>query len=262
MSRRASEAGFTLIEAVIGLVVSGLLVLVITRFFGDSHRAYNLQERLADRDQNARYVMKRLEERIMEAGANLPETGWPVIKPGPDPLSGVSMAVNPRGGTQTYYNDLPASLNVPIDDEAAFRNATAVLVLRADKSVSLVDIATGYNLNGFSNGLKKGFAGQDTLRLSAAVALNSGDALYGYAKEDYVIAGTDLSMGGMVLAENIEAVTLNFFDSTGTATTDWNSMHSAKVSVTARTHLPDPDYQGDGYRRVTLNSEIRMRNRP
>jgi prepilin-type N-terminal cleavage/methylation domain-containing protein len=276
MCRRVSEAsasprtgasfgrqpGFTLIEVVIGMVVSGLLVLVVTRFFNDSHRAYNLQERLADRDANAQYVVKRLEERIMEAGANLPESGWPVIKPGANPTAGFSLVLNPRGGTQTFYSDVAATLVVPIDDEAQFRNASAVLILRGDKSVQKVDIATGYNIGGWSKGLKKGTSGQDTVRLSAPVAFQAGDALYAFSNEDYAVAGTDLSMGGMVLAENIEAVSLNFYDSTGSATSDWNLMHSAKVSVTARTHLPDPDYQGDGYRRVTINSEIRLRNRP
>ena len=253
-----------MIEVVIGLVVSGLLVLVITRFFTDSHRAYNLQERLSDRDQNANYVLKRLEERIMEAGANLPESGWPVIKPGPDQVSGFSLVINPRGGIQTFYSDVPVSAYVPVDDEALYHSASSVLILRNDaaKTVEKADIDLGYNMHGFVNGLKKGSAGQDSLKLSLPVAFESGDAFYAYTKEDYAVAGTDLSMGGMVLAENIEAVSLSFYDSTGSETSDWNLMHSAKVSVTARTHLPDPGYQGDGYRRVTLNSEIRMRNRP
>jgi type II secretory pathway pseudopilin PulG len=255
--------GFTLIEVVIGVVVSGILVLVVTRFFNDSHRAYNLQERLADRDQNAHYVLKRLEERIMEAGANLPESGYPVILPGSDKAGGFSLVINPRGGTQSFYKDTPPTLNVPIDDESLYRTATAVLILRGevDKTVRKLDIDLGYNLNGFASGLKKGSGGEDTLRLKAAFAFESGDALYAYTKEDYAVTGTDLSMGGMVLAENIETVSLNFYDSTGSSTLDWNLMHSAKVSVTARTHLPDPGYAGDGYRRVTLNSEIRLRNR-
>jgi hypothetical protein len=249
-------------EVVIGLVVSGLLVLVITRFFGDSHRAYNLQERLADRDQNARWVLKRLEERIMEAGANLPESGWPVIKTGNGMGGGVTLAVNPQGGTQSFYSDRPASILVPVDDESSFRGAASALILRADKTIAKADIATSYNSNGFSKGLKTGSAGPDTLRLATATALKSGDVMYGCANESYAISGTDLSMDGMVLAENIEAVNLSFYDSTGNATTDWNLMHSAKVSVTARTRLPDAGYKGDGYRRVTLNSEVRMRNRP
>ncbi|MDB5104406.1 MAG: hypothetical protein JWP91_2095 [Fibrobacteres bacterium] len=246
------------------MAVSGILVLLITRFFSDSHRAYNLQERLADRDQNAHYVVKRLEERIMEAGAYLPESGWPVIKPATGSPAGFSLAINPRGGTQTYYDDRPASFTVPIDEESLFRNAAAILIQRGDKAspISQVDIATGYNLDGYAKGLKKGPSGQDSLRLASATAFNSGDQIYAFTREDYDLNGTDLSMGGIVLAENIESVRLTFFDSAGTATTAWDRMHSAKVSVTARPHLPDPGYQGDGYRRVTLNSEIRMRNRP
>jgi prepilin-type N-terminal cleavage/methylation domain-containing protein len=261
---RRAAAGFTLIEVIIGVVVSGILVLVITRFFNDSHRAYNLQDRVADRDQNAQWVIKRLEERIMEAGANLPEDGWPVIVPGSSRRGGFSLGVNPRGGTQTMYSDRAPAKEVPIDDGTAFRGANAVLVLRNDKKkpVEKIRIDAAYRMGGYSQGVKDGNGGQDTLRLEQTVDLEAGDAIYAYVSEDYAVQGTEVSMGGMVLAEDIEAVELEFYDSAGTSTSDWNAMHSAKVSVTARTRLPDPGYQGDGYRRVTLNSEVRMRNRP
>jgi prepilin-type N-terminal cleavage/methylation domain-containing protein len=258
------ESGFTLIEVIIGIVVSGILVLTITRFFNDSHRAYNLQERLIDRDQNAQWIVKRLEERIMEAGANLPEEGWPVILPGEGRRDGFSLAINPRGGTQTIYTDRAPSKVVPLDDGMAFRGASAVLILRNDKSkpVEKVRIDAAYNWGGYSQGVKQGGGGQDSLRLEQVVDLESGDAVYAFASESYAVQGTDVSLGGMVVAENIEAVDLEFYDSTGAATSDWKAMHSAKVSVTARTRLPDPGYQGDGYRRVTVNSEVRLRNRP
>jgi type II secretory pathway pseudopilin PulG len=270
MSRAVSEkgpfraTGFTLVEVVIGLAVSGLLILVITRFFSDSHRAYNLQERLADRDQNAQWVLKRIEERLMEAGANLPDSGWPVIVPGANPRSGFSLGVNPHGGSQTFYQMRAADKRLPVDDGASFKGATAVLILRADKASPVVKakIDLGYNQGGFSKGFKTGSNGQDTLRLEEPVALGAGDIAYGFASEDYTVAGTDVSMGGMVLAEDIEAVALDFYDSTGAPTTDWNAMHAAKVSVTARTRQPDPGSPGDGYRRVILNSEVRLRNRP
>ena len=262
--RGKGKAGFTLIEVTIGLAVSGLLVLIVTRFFNDSHRAYNLQERLSDRDQNAQFVLKRMEERIMEAGANLPETGWPVIVPGPDALSGFKLALNPRGGTQTFYSDMAASSEIPVDDGTSFIGASSVLVLRNDKSqpVQKIAIATGYHWGGYSKGIKAGGAGVDTIRLALPLTLKAGDAIYAYATEDYSVLGTDVSVGGMVLAEDIEAVTLGFYDSLGAATSDWNSMHAARLSVTARTRQPDPGYKGDGYRRVTLNSEVRLRNRP
>jgi type IV pilus assembly protein PilW len=259
-----ASRGFTFMELMIGMVVSGLLVIVITRFFRDSHRAYNVQELLSERDQNAQYVLNRIGDRLMEVGANLPESGIPIVLPGVTPSSPFSLIVNPAGGSQSFYADLSATQNIPIDDETGYSNATAVLIVRADRGmpVELTDIATGYNLNGFTKGLKKGIDGPDTLRLSSAKGFVTGDALYAYSKEDYSVASTDLSMGRMVLAEDIESLGLNFYDSTGTATTDWNKMHSAKVSVTARTQRPDPGYTGDGYRRVTITSEIRLRNRP
>ena len=261
---RGPAVGFTLIEVMIGMLISGLMVVVVTRFFKDSHRAYNVQELLADRDQNAQYVLKRLEERVMEAGANLPGNGFPIIVPGANPNNGFSLVINPRGGMQTFYADLPATQALPVDDASTYKAATSLLIVRADKSkpVETADIATNYNLNGFVKGIKKVPGSQDLLRLTAAVDMRSGDAVYAYSKEDYSVSNTNLSMGNMVLAEDIESLGLGFYDSTGAPTSDWNAMHSAKLSVTARTQRPDPGFSGDGYRRVTITSEVRMRNRP
>lgn len=273
MSRRISErdlraeggeAGFTLAEIVVALAVASILGVFITRFFSDSHRAYNLQERMVDRDQNAQYVLKRLADQIMEAGANLPDSGWPVIQQDV-PKGGFTMSINPRGGTQTFFSDLGASRFIPVDDETAYNEATSILIVRADKAkpIEQVNVDVGYNSNGFVKGLKQG-AGTDpdTLALTQSVGINNGDALYAFANQAYALSGTDFSVSGIALAEGIESVSLNFYDATGSVTSDWRAMHSAKVTVTARTSLPDPGSPGDGYRRVTVNSEVRLRNRP
>src|SRR3954468_297865 len=110
--KRHSEKGFTVAEVAVGLAVSGILVVTLTRFFNDTHRAYNLQERLADRDQNAQYVLKRVQERLMELGAGLPDSGYSLVTPS---VAGFSIIVNLRGGTQSFYSDVPSMASVAID---------------------------------------------------------------------------------------------------------------------------------------------------
>jgi prepilin-type N-terminal cleavage/methylation domain-containing protein len=259
-----SIGGYTLIEVLVSMLVSGIIVIFVTQFFKDSHRAYNIQELLGDRDQNAEYVLKRLGDRFMEAGANLPGEGFPIIVPNRSQPTDFSMVINPRGGMQAFYEDLVSTQDIPVDNANAFNTAHALLVVHADKSkpVETIDIATTYSDNGFENGLKAAMGVQNFIRVANPRDFKSGDAIYAFSQEDYSLAHTQLLLGNMVLAENIESLDLGFLDSTGMPTTNWQNMHSATLSVTARTRRPDPGYPGDGYRRITLNSEVRLRNRP
>ena len=65
-------------------------------------------------------------------------------------------------------------------------------------------------------------------------------------------------------AENIEAFTFNYLDSSGNATTTTSDIRQIKITITARTARPDRDYTHptyvDHYRRYTLTSVITPRN--
>jgi type IV pilus assembly protein PilW len=65
-------------------------------------------------------------------------------------------------------------------------------------------------------------------------------------------------------AENIEAFTFNYLDSSGNATTTTSDIRQIKITIIARTAKPDRDYThptyGDHYRRYTLSSVITPRN--
>ena len=65
-------------------------------------------------------------------------------------------------------------------------------------------------------------------------------------------------------AENIEAFTFNYLDSSGNATATTSVIRQIMITIIARTSKPDPDYTdptyGDHYRRYTLTSVITPRN--
>ena len=84
--RRPAERGLTLIELLVGIAVSGVLIIGLVRFFKDSHRAVDSQDQLAERNQNLAYVLKKLSDRLMEAGSALPDSAWPVINISPSCL--------------------------------------------------------------------------------------------------------------------------------------------------------------------------------
>lgn len=69
--------------------------------------------------------------------------------------------------------------------------------------------------------------------------------------------------GGAVqpVAEYIEALTFNYYDATGAVTATLANIRKIKITVTARTALPDPEYTANGgYRTITLTSQVTPRN--
>jgi prepilin-type N-terminal cleavage/methylation domain-containing protein len=262
MFPRSSEPdrGFTLLEVLVGLAVSTLLLGGATRFFRNSHSAYSMQERITDRDLNGNFAAKQLERRIMEAGAFLPAVGSPVIDPGGSDRGDTVLILltNPKGGTQRIYADRNAGYNVPVDDQTAFRFAEQLLLVpKGGGEGELLDIATSYSQDGFENGLMDVEDGQDSVRLASSRGFEAGDILYACTREVYQVRDGLLTVNGVALAENIDSLGLTYFGRGGKAVTRWSEMRSANVTVVAGTG----DQTGDSPKRLTLTSNVRMRNR-
>jgi hypothetical protein len=67
--------------------------------------------------------------------------------------------------------------------------------------------------------------------------------------------------GGQPLAEYIESLEFSYMDVNGDVTANPADIRMVKVTVTAKTSGLDPEFKGgDGYRRRTLSSNIKMRN--
>ena len=281
MFRSGSEAaprhgrGFTLIEVMIAVTVGVILGVVVVRFYRDSYHAYSLQDQVQERDQNAQFVVTRLTEILQQAGSGLPDTGWTIIS-----QSGTvtTLAVNPSNAMQFISWNPGSSQFVAVSDATPWKTTGNVLLnfryvlldSAAPKGCSKISMDTSYSDSGFVKGVKDNSSGLDSIRLTAAVDLSIGDKLYGYREDQYLLGGTSgtnlivRSDGNvatqMVLAENIEALTLTFKTAAGIATTTWKQMRSATLSVRARTAIFDPRISG-GYRKITLPMNINLRNR-
>ena len=67
--------------------------------------------------------------------------------------------------------------------------------------------------------------------------------------------------GAQPFAENIQAFTFSYLDSSGTATTTASDIRQIEITITARTAEPDRNYTPNGgYRIYTLSSFITPRN--
>jgi len=74
----------------------------------------------------------------------------------------------------------------------------------------------------------------------------------------------DTGGGRQEFALNIQTFTFNYLDSDGNPTTTTANIRQMRITITARTAKPDPDYTdptyGDHYRRYTLTSLVTPRN--
>jgi hypothetical protein len=256
------------------MAVATILGVAVIRFYKDSFKTYSSQEQIAERNQNAHYVVNKFVEVLQQAGAGLPDTGWTVITL---PGGNLNIGVNPRGAES--FTGAPTALSrfVPIGDAAPFKNTGNVLLNTTHilfhnaiprGPVTRVPIDLAYNSLGFVNGVKDNPAGLDSLRLTWSVSLSLGDRIYGYREDQYVLSGGNLLLRPngniaeqMVLAENIDSLGFTFRDARGNATTDWRVMRSASFAVRARTPRPDPKLPPPGYRKITLPMNVILRGR-
>ena len=71
------------------------------------------------------------------------------------------------------------------------------------------------------------------------------------------------SLGGQLIAENVENLQFTYTLSDGTVTSspaNLEAIRMVQVTITARTKMRDPDLRGDGYRRRQLTSLVEIRN--
>lgn len=261
-------------ELLVTMVVTVILGAAVTKFYKDSYRTYSLQEQVADRNQNAHFILNKFVEIMQQAGMTLPDTGWPVIKQAPGV---VTIGSNPREGFHFEGLNPPSQQFISVIDASPFiasansmLNTPYVLVDYADpaRPTAKIKIQTNYNLLGFKNGVKDNPTGLDSIYVVNAVDLNVGDKIYGYREDQYLLSGSDLVMrpdgvagSDMVLAENIDSLGMTFRTAAGTATTNWALMRSVSITVRARTQRADPRLPKPGYRKITLPMNVILRNK-
>ncbi len=277
MSPNASERrpspgqhAFTLLEILVALVASAILLTVLTRFYRNSYSAYNLQEQIAERNQNEYYTIKKLAEILQQAGSALPDTGWDsvlsIAPPGNwSSTSWLVVGNNPNGGSSFMSTTPPANyakIPIPLGDSTAFLYGGAlvpyVLVDYANPAHATVkrrisSIAKDMPPDGFET---------ITVAPPLPYQLDTGSLIYPYRTDSVGLSSNNLVLAGVVLAENIDSLNIKFYDATHNSTTDWNSMKSAAFTVRARTAIPDPNYTlTGGYRKIIDSMNVRFRNK-
>jgi len=252
--------GVTLIELLIALLASSILTAVLYGTFISHQKIYTAQDQVADMQQNVRIAMGQMTREIRMAG-----------------YGGNILAI--FGSVNGYTNII-----TPVSDAITvlFADEVGELKQNASKGAQQLKVtnASAFNtakkkylcLNGLSNYLIQNVT-TDTITLTVPLAEDHPihQPVYLVKAISYYIGlsggksalrrDENTGGGGQPLAENIESVQFSYFDAKGDVTANPPDIRMVKATVTARTSRLDPNYKGgDGYRRRTLSSNIKVRN--
>jgi prepilin-type N-terminal cleavage/methylation domain-containing protein len=267
---RGRTAGFTLIEVLIGIGISAILILGLTRLFSATLNSYSLQEQLTEMNQNAKFAMKEISDVLMQAGADcqlvngdtLDKDTFFLVASTP-PCTSFTIRVNPRGGFYTVTNAFKktvAKCSVQVDNSYAFRYADKLGKIPESNSSPSRSVVI-YSLDGIDSAHNK------ICITGANDSFYVGDGLYSFCSQSYYLKGANLCLNSdtNVMAENIDSLKITFMDSAGTSTTIWSKIMSAKLVVEATTSVPDNRYVNppwnDHRRRLNLTYQFRLKNK-
>ncbi len=268
-----SMGGFTLLELLVGVGVSAILILGLTRLFWSALDSYSLQDQFTEMNQNAKFAMEEVSDVLMQAGANCILVDGDTLNKdsiissvASTPCNSFTMKVNPRGGFFTVTPATSCKLNtstncsLQVDNAFPFRLADSlgkIPEINSAPTRSVVD----YKITGIDSTHNKicitGGSANDSFYV--------GDGLYSFSSQYYYLKGTNLCLNNdsNVLAENIDTLNITFMDSLGNPTKKWSSMSSVGLYIDATTSLPDYRYNGygDHRRHLPLTYQFRLKNK-
>lgn len=258
--------GFTIVELLIAIAISGLALVLLSRLLSVSLSTYNAQEQISDMNQNARYTLNELSDVIMQAGSNLQtvdidslDKDTILFPDGGEPrCSGFTVKFNPRGGVYQFPQKAGSPnpiCTIYVESANDFRNAKKIQRIPGIGFSRSIKFYTLVSLDTLSN----------FIVFSPADSFLRGDVIYSFDKKRYYLNNTDLCLDSddNVISENIDSLSIEFMDKEYKPTIQWSKMVAAKIVVCARSALPDKNYKEykDHYHRVKLQYEFRLRNR-
>lgn len=287
---RRNEQGLTLTELVITMAISGILLSAIVSAFITQRKAYALQEQITEMTLNVRAALDIMTREVRMAGYGAPtsrladwidwlrdENGVPIrltshvqiTKGGtePDTLSIVGCFDPPIANLQADINAGSNSIRVRYKNTTNKVNNTKKKIFylgrhengivtaspRNRSRVNTLAIDTDPTKRG-NQGITEAYRADNTpLELLKVITYAIEIDKKNYATPTPILKRDENSGGhAQPLADHIDDLRL---------TQDGNSL---MMTLTGRTAKPDPNYthpiKGDGYRRLTLSSRVKIRN--
>jgi Tfp pilus assembly protein PilW len=246
-----------MIELLITIVAGAIVILGVYRLLASSMWSYNLQNQTTDMYQNATYAIGKLNESLAQVGANLPQQYYVVVRV--NSSSDLTVRINKANAKFVIVNSGANVTKIPMAPDSV-----AKAFVGTDSAV--ID-TEGWYRSAKIDTVKTGLS-TDTVVVHVAIPqLHTSNVVYASSTVHYFLSNGNfcIDTSTNVQAENIDSLCITFRDSSFAATTNWNNMAFASIYVRARTASPDPKYKcpgfGDGYHRLALTMDIRLRNR-
>jgi type II secretory pathway pseudopilin PulG len=263
------QAGITLIELLIALLMCGIVFFGLMRVFSTGLKGYSLQQNIVELDQTVQATLERLSEVIMQAGAELPDSGYNVITISSP--SDIAIRVNPKGSINLFTMAVASSHNIPVEKAAPFAAADSIIKQFASGAAPIaLQLDRAYTSGNFVNGIDA-ISTPNQIRLAVAASFAPGDMIFSCRTDRYFLNNRQIIVASAgvnsVLADNIDSLSILFYKAaiTPTATTQWSEMITAHIGLRVRTSSPDRKYDHpafhDGYRRASREIDFRLRNR-
>jgi prepilin-type N-terminal cleavage/methylation domain-containing protein len=284
-NRLRARKGLTLIELLVAMAISAVLIAAMYRTFIGQHRTYTVQEQVVDMQQNARVAINRMMREIRMAGfgnvsmvlpvqfiaygqtrtfnhvinPDTPAAGCITIITATEDFANIIKEIDLKSGKITV-DRLKNAQDTPLFDMEK-RKYISIGGLEAHEIIDLAETEDGPELT-----LKDNLRFNHPINtkvfpvraISYQVLVEDGKPIL---KRDENLEG-----GRQPLAENIETIQFEYFDADGNPTAIPADIRMVRVTVTARTRIPDIEIREEGklvkeeYRRRTISSNILVRN--
>jgi prepilin-type N-terminal cleavage/methylation domain-containing protein len=265
------EKGFTLVELLVAMAISGIVVAAVYTAFVTQQKSYTVQDQVAETQQNARVGLDLIAREVRMAGYGQPAWSMNADTDGDgadeavtDPVTVVDGGGSPDRITVIgCFDTAPGTLSV-----AASMGNTALTLQNSDEASKFnTTTKNSIFIGGFENAkvtnisvrtltidIDPTTSGNQGLArsYSTGAEINLVRAITYYVEDDTLRRDENTGAGGQPLAENIEDLQITYANKL------------ANISVLARSREIDPTYRdathGDHYRRRTLISNVNVRS--
>ncbi len=259
-------SGFTLLEALIAMILAGIVTTAIFKVYVNQHESWNQQEEIIDMQQNVRAAIGELTKQIRMAGYGLPlqVDGIEAYDSNPDtlivnyasgndkavvehPMTTISADIRCDGHDLSQF--LPgqwAYIFNPDSGGGEFFEVTQVLSAPARLKHSTMDLSRAYEAGSvimLLNRVKFFLDDSDTLHPDLMMQLP------GQAPQVYAENITDLQFFYVMKNRAVVAQPVIPED-----------VREVIVTITARTDKADVELAGQPYRTRTITSAVNVRN--
>jgi prepilin-type N-terminal cleavage/methylation domain-containing protein len=261
-----SKNGFTLLELLLVVGITGLVLAALTTLLTASARSYTSEHRLLEMRRTSENLLTELSDLLYQAGVDLPKDEQIITVAG---SRDVTVLINRRSAYMMFKVSQTPTYKCAVTDAAPFVGAQQLRKRENSSPPVFVDCYLNASMNqgSFVAGVD---TTHDSLCLTTQEDFYTGDELYSYTRNHilYDSAGSRLflvkqPLGGTadssVEAEQVKDFGAYFYKGDGQTATCWADMKQCSLMVSMGSTRPDR--LRPNAHQLTIGKKFVLRNR-